>query len=115
MRFLRDNRDGPFFLYLAHMQVHVPRFVPKQFLDAPNNGAYEGAVEHIDWTLGRLMDELDRLGIADYTLIIFTSDLGKRIPEKPGIFWRGQKIILSLFMHHSNSTFTLHLTCWRAV
>ena len=43
VRFLRDNRERPFFLYLAHMYVHLPLFVPERFLDASRNGGYGGA------------------------------------------------------------------------
>jgi len=84
LQFINRNQDGPFFLYLAHMYVHVPLFVPKQFLDTSQNGAYGGAVECIDWSMGILMDHLDSLGIADNTLIIFTSDNGSRAQGEGG-------------------------------
>lgn len=84
LQFINRNQDGPFFLYLAHMYVHVPLFVPKQFLDTSRNGAYGGAVECIDWSMGVLMDHLDSLGIGDNTLIIFTSDNGSRAQGEGG-------------------------------
>lgn len=84
LRFMRENAEGPFFLYLAHMYVHVPLFVPPRFMRASRNGAYGGAVEHIDWTMGVLMAELKRLGIDEKTLVIFTSDNGSRARDEGG-------------------------------
>ena len=57
VRFLRANRDRPFFLYLAHMYVHVPLFVPEHFLLSSRNGQYGAAVECIDWAMGALLHE----------------------------------------------------------
>ncbi len=74
----------PFFLYFAHMYVHVPLFVPEVFLQRSRNGAYGGAVAAIDWSLGVLLDELDERGIAENTMIIFTSDNGSRARDEGG-------------------------------
>lgn len=82
--FIREKKEKPFFLYMAHMYVHVPLFVPPRFLKASRNGGYGGAVEHIDWTTGVIMDELDRLGLTDNTIIIFTSDNGSRARDEGG-------------------------------
>jgi arylsulfatase A len=84
LQFMRRDRNNPFFLYLAHMYVHVPLFVPKQFLDVSRNGAYGGAVACIDWAMGMIDAELHRLGIFDETLVIFTSDNGSRAQGEGG-------------------------------
>ncbi len=84
LQFIRRARNNPFFLYLAHMYVHVPLFVPKQFLDISRNGAYGGAVACIDWAMGMIEAELNRLGIKDETLVIFTSDNGSRARDEGG-------------------------------
>jgi arylsulfatase A-like enzyme len=84
VRFIRENAAGPFFLYLAHMYVHVPLLVPPRFMKESRNGAYGGAVAHIDWTVGVLLDELQRLGIDEDTLILFTSDNGSRARDEGG-------------------------------
>jgi len=84
LQFIRRSRSGPFFLYLAHMYVHVPLFIPKQFLDVSRNGAYGGAVACIDWALGMIEAELNRLGMKDDTLLIFTSDNGSRAGDEGG-------------------------------
>ncbi len=78
VRFIRDNHESPFFLYLAHMYVHVPLFIPQRFLKQSDNGGYGGAVECIDWVAGVLFDELKRQGLDEDTLVIFTSDNGSR-------------------------------------
>lgn len=82
--FIRANAEQPFFLYLAHMYVHVPIYVEQRFADASRNGAYGAAVASIDWATEMVVDELDRLGLADNTLIIFTSDNGALAPGPDG-------------------------------
>lgn len=84
LQFMRKNSDSPFFLYFAHMYVHVPLFIPKQFLDISRNGAYGGAVACIDWAFAMLDAELDRLGLKDNTIVIFTSDNGSRAGGEGG-------------------------------
>ena len=76
VNFIHDNKDGPFFLYFAHMYVHVPIYAPLTFLSKSQNGPYGAAVEHIDHTTGVILDTLSELGIDDNTLVIFTSDNG---------------------------------------
>ncbi|HQK23430.1 MAG TPA: sulfatase [Candidatus Latescibacteria bacterium] len=84
LQFMRRKRENPFFLYLAHMYVHVPLFVSKQFLESSRNGAYGGAVACIDWATGMIDAELSRLGIRDETVVIFTSDNGSRARDEGG-------------------------------
>ena len=74
--FIRENRDRPFFLYLAHLYVHTPLFPPKEFLDRARNGPYGAEVEVIDWSAGVILDTLKKLGLDERTLVIFTSDNG---------------------------------------
>ncbi len=84
LQFMRKNSDEPFFLYLAHMYVHVPLFIPKQFLESSRNGAYGGAVACIDWAMAMIEAELVRLGMKDDTIVIFTSDNGSRARDEGG-------------------------------
>lgn len=76
VRFIREHRAKPFFLYLAHMYVHVPIFVPEHFLADSRNGPYGAAVACIDWAMAVLFFELRRLGLDRNTLVLFTSDNG---------------------------------------
>lgn len=78
VRFIRSNADGPFFLYFAHMYVHLPIYVPPRFLKDSRNGPYGGAVSCVDWSVAVLRHELRRLGLEQDTLIVFTSDNGAR-------------------------------------
>ncbi len=84
VRFIRDKRDGPFFLYFAHMYVHLPLLVSQRFMETSDNGAYGAAVECIDWAMGVLLHELKSLGIDDNTMIVFTSDNGSRARDEGG-------------------------------
>jgi len=78
VRFIRDQRNRPFFLYFAHMHVHLPHYVAWRFLKTAINGPYGAAVECIDWSVGVLLHEIKRLGLDEKTLVIFTSDNGSR-------------------------------------
>ena len=72
VEFVRDNVDRPFFLYFAHL----PLYVEDTFHGDSRNSPYGAAVHAIDWATGVLLDELDALGLADDTIVIFTSDNG---------------------------------------
>lgn len=84
VRFIRDNAHRPFFLYLAHMHVHLPHYPPEGFLRASRNGPYGAAVAAIDWSAGALMHEIRTLGLDEDTLVIFTSDNGSRCRDEGG-------------------------------
>ena len=81
VRFIRESAGSqtPFFLYLAHMHVHLPHYPPERFLRESMNGPYGGAVAAIDWATDVLLHELQALGLDDDTLIVFTSDNGSRM------------------------------------
>ena len=76
VEFIEDNRDGPFFCYLAHTMPHVPLHASEAFDGASRRGDYGDAIEEIDWSVGRILSTLDRLGIDEETLVIYTSDNG---------------------------------------
>ncbi|WP_309379997.1 sulfatase family protein [Cerasicoccus frondis] len=84
VRFLRENKDEPFFLYFAHMYVHVPIYAPEKFMRESQNGRYGAGVEMIDWATAAILDELKQLGIDENTLVIFTSDNGSRARGEGG-------------------------------
>jgi len=69
--------DGsPFFLYLPHPMPHVPLFVSSERAGDSGAELYGDVVNEIDWSLGQIMQTLERHGISDSTLVIFTSDNG---------------------------------------
>lgn len=84
LRFIRSNRAQPFFLYLAHMYVHLPIYVQERFRKAAKNGDYGAAVECIDWVTGVILAELRSLGLDEETLVIFTSDNGALAADSGG-------------------------------
>jgi len=78
VRFIRGNSNRPFFLYFAHMHVHLPLYAAERFVRESRNGDFGACVAEIDWSVAVLLYELKRLGIYDDTIIIFTSDNGSR-------------------------------------
>lgn len=83
LRFIRSAREVPFFLYLAHMYVHLPLYVTPERLEHSKNGVYGAAVESIDWATSVIMDELSRLQLDEQTIVIFTSDNGSLGDSNP--------------------------------
>ena len=82
--FLRRNAERPFFLYLAHLYVHLPIYVQERLLGASRNGPYGAAVASIDWAADVLVAELERLGLTERTLVVFTSDNGALARRRGG-------------------------------
>lgn len=80
VRFIQDNSERPFFLYLAHSLPHVPLFASEDFLGTSRRGLYGDVVEEIDHGVGRIMEALTGLGIDERTLVVFTSDNGPWLP-----------------------------------
>ena len=76
VRFIEKNSSRPFFLYLAHNMPHVPLHVSDKFRGKTARGLYGDVIEEIDWSVGQVMEALDRTGVAGNTWIIFTSDNG---------------------------------------
>lgn len=74
--FIEANRDGPFFLYLAHSMPHVPIYASPEFEGTSAGGLYGDVVEELDWSTGEILQRLEDLGIADNTIVVFTSDNG---------------------------------------
>jgi len=83
--FIRRKKDVPFFLYLPHFGVHSPRqakqdwiahFKPKQPVGGHHDPTYAAMIASVDESVGRIMALLDELGIADRTVLIFSSDNG---------------------------------------
>ena len=76
VEFIRRNADKPFFLYLAHSMPHVPLFVSDKFRGTTERGLFGDVIAEIDWSVGRVLNELKTQGVDDNTLVIFTSDNG---------------------------------------
>jgi arylsulfatase A-like enzyme len=74
--FMRANRDRPFFIYLPHTFPHVPLYASDAFRGKSPRGIYGDVVEEMDWSVGRILEALREMGIAERTLVVFTSDNG---------------------------------------
>jgi arylsulfatase A-like enzyme len=68
--------DSPFFIYLAHSLPHIPLFRSEEFKDVSLGGIYGDVIEEIDWSVGRILETLKEEGLAENTLVVFTSDNG---------------------------------------
>lgn len=85
VRFIEAKRQRPFFLYFSHYAVHTPIQAKKEqiaeFQDKePSRGqespVYAAMLESVDQSVGRVLDTLDRLGLADHTVVFLFSDNG---------------------------------------
>jgi arylsulfatase len=76
VNFIKKNRNNPFFLYLPHSMPHVPLAVSDKFRGMSKQGTYGDVMMEIDWSVGQILQTLENFGIAENTLVIFTSDNG---------------------------------------
>lgn len=74
--FLKENKERPFFLYLAHSMPHVPLFVSEKGAGRTSRGLFGDVIEEIDGSVGRILTTLKEQGLDQNTLVIFTSDNG---------------------------------------
>ena len=75
-KYIKDNKDKPFFLYYPMQQPHVPRTPHPRFKGLSELGPRGDAIVEADWCLGELKKTLEEEGILENTLIIFSSDNG---------------------------------------
>ena len=120
--FIKENKNQPFFIYLAHTMPHVPLFASEAFSGKSNRGLYGDVVEEIDYSVGQILSTLKKEGLAENTLVVFTSDNGpwKQFKENggsagplkggkgstweggvrvPTIFWSPEKIKKGMVTH----------------
>ena len=75
------EKPSPIFLFFALHDPHVPRVPHPRFSGTSGMGPRGDAILQADWSVGRILDALDRLGIADDTLVVFTSDNGPVVDD----------------------------------
>jgi len=100
VRFIRENRDEPFFLYVPYNAPHTPLQAPKKYYDRLTHisdhktRVYTAMIEAMDDGIGQILQTLKETGLEDNTLVIFTSDHGAasytRIPDR-NLPFRGYK------------------------
>lgn len=76
VRFIKSNKDKPFFLYLAHSMPHVPLYVSDKFKGKSDIGLYGDVMMELDWSVGEVMKALKESGLDENTLVVFSSDNG---------------------------------------
>ncbi len=87
VKFIEENQSNPFFLYLAHWEVHTPLAARKERVnyyqkkvkkgyDTKYDPTYAAEVEQVDISVGRIMNKLEEMGLEENTIVIFTSDNG---------------------------------------
>jgi len=96
VKFIQAHKQGRFFLYLAHNAVHFPIYPGDRFRGKSGHGLYSDWVEEVDWSVGEVLNALRKDGLAEKTLVLFTSDNGgtKRAVNAPlrgfkGSTWEG--------------------------
>ena len=75
-QFVVDNKERPFFLYYGLHQPHVPRVPNERFIGKSGMGPRGDVILEADWCVDEFLKELDRLGLAENTIVILTSDNG---------------------------------------
>ncbi len=76
VRFIDNHKNEHFFLYLPHSMVHIPLGVSKKFRGKSEQGLYGDVMMEVDWSIGEIMNALEKNGLEENTLVIFTSDNG---------------------------------------
>lgn len=102
--FIERQKEKPFFLYFATHDPHVPRVPHPRFVGKTGMGPRGDAIVQMDWCIGEILDALDRLKLANDTIVIFTSDNGPVVDDgykdqaveklgthRPAGPWRGGK------------------------
>lgn len=89
--FISENKANPFFLYFSFTDIHVPRDPNPRFKGKTTMGSRGDAIVQMDWSVGELMKILEKQGIANNTLIIFTSDNGPVLDD--GYYDDAEKLV----------------------
>jgi arylsulfatase A-like enzyme len=76
VRFIKEHKDEPFFVYLPHSMPHVPLFRSDEFVGHSERGLFGDVVEEVDWSVGQVLGTLRKEGLAENTCVFFTSDNG---------------------------------------
>ncbi|QGY44084.1 sulfatase-like hydrolase/transferase [Maribellus comscasis] len=76
VKFIRQNKEKPFFIYLAHSMPHIPLFRSKDFENVSLRGIYGDVIQELDWSVGQVANALKETGLDENTIVVFTSDNG---------------------------------------
>jgi len=76
IKFIKDHKNNPFFIYVAHVMPHVPLFVSEKFKGKSEKGLYGDVIMEIDWSVGQILNTLKEEGLDENTFVMFISDNG---------------------------------------
>ena len=79
--FIERQKEGPFFLYFATHDIHVPRVPNPRFVGKTSMGPRGDAIAELDWTVGEVLAALERNGLTRNTLVMFSSDNGPVVDD----------------------------------
>ena len=74
--FIENNKQTPFFLYVAHNMPHIPIYASPEFVGKSGLGLYGDVIGELDWSVGQILKKLRDSGLEGNTLVIFSSDNG---------------------------------------
>jgi arylsulfatase A-like enzyme len=81
VKFIDDNKAKPFFLYFATHDIHVPRAPHARFVGQTEMGARGDVIAQLDWSVGQVLETLEKLKLSNDTLVIFSSDNGPVVDD----------------------------------
>jgi arylsulfatase A len=76
VKFIEENKDQPFLVYVPHSMVHVPLYVSDKFRGKSERGLFGDVVMELDWSVGQILDTLRKHKLDKNTMVIFTADNG---------------------------------------
>ncbi len=79
--FISENKQEPFFIYFSMHDIHVPRLPDYRFMGKSGLGNYGDVIVQMDWVTGQLVEYLEKSGLSENTLVIFTSDNGPALTD----------------------------------
>ncbi len=79
--FIEQHKSSPFFLYFAPSDIHVPHAPADRFAGRSECGIRCDTITQLDWCVGRVMEALQKNGVAENTLVVFTSDNGPVVDD----------------------------------
>lgn len=105
IKWIKENKDKPFFLYLATTNIHHPFTPAPQFIASSKAGPYGDSIQELDWIVGEVTKTLDEEGLTNDTLLIFTSDNG-------GMFNRGGQTAWEAGHHLNGNLLGMKFGAW---
>jgi arylsulfatase len=90
VRFIREAKGSPFFLYMPHTYPHIPLAASARFRGKSPQGIYGDVLQELDWSVGEILKALKSTGAENNTLVLFSSDNGPWFQGSPGKL-RGRK------------------------